>query len=448
MLEKVHLINYIKENLRKDHMVSDDLRDAAVQLYSMLRNKPPITSSNRIIGILDDNGKEKYSNLTEYYNDKQRIEFLLFWTVKMIPILDILTGIGKLPYYRKKNETDFEEFVNRKLEVYKEAINALEDRTILSNEDINFVGTICDDLNAALSRYLEGFPGEAFIIFKRIMECIEALNIDSLTDSVGKVDLLLFKMRLGSSNRMFGKDEMFHIPFENRGLVKTNRYSIPGLPCLYLGRTPLTCWEEMGKPDLNTTHTSLFIPAETLSYFDISIPPAAIADHLVKYLKYRYGEDLSNLYRLLRTYLIMWPLIASCSIRVLNTEDTFKPEYILSQLLLQWIQQSAKYDGISYFSTKINHYSEKNYWVYQNFAFPVKERKGTGYCEQLRSKFLHITNASPWQVFQLHKELTGIGEQNTMIEFMSGMSVNYNKTDFGRLETFLTNVLTAESMKF
>lgn len=34
------------------------------------------------------------------------------------------------------------------------------------------------------------------------------------------------------------------------------------------------------------------------------------------------------------SYLIIWPLMAACSVRVKNTTNTFKPEYIIPQLLL------------------------------------------------------------------------------------------------------------------
>jgi hypothetical protein len=446
MCKQDELINYIQVNLQNEQIKTEAIRDAAVELYKMLRNRPPIESSNPIIGAFDENGNDKYSSLTEYYKDRERIEFLLFWVVEILPILNVLKGIGKLPLYRNIDEKDFEGFVDRKLGDYLDSISALKNQSILLTDDVKVIGAICNDLKTALGKYLEGLPEAAFNELKSSMHRIEKSNLEPLIDGVGPEPMSLFKMRLGSSNRMFSRDEMFHIPFENRGLVKTNRYSIPGLPCVYLGETTLTCWEEMGKPDLNTTHTSLFLPAKTLTYFDISIPPAAIADHLVMHLRLNFGKDLSELYGIVRTYLVLWPLIACCSIRVLNPDNAFKPEYIISQLLLQWIQQSEKYDGVSYFSTKIDNYSLKNFWVYRNFAFPVKERKGTGYCEKLRSKFTHITNATPWQVFQLHKGRgeTAISERNTELEFMPGIKVNYNVSDFGRLETFLIHVMEAE----
>ena len=42
--------------------------------------------------------------------------------------------------------------------------------------------------------------------------------------------------------------EMFHIKYELRGKVQTQRCSFPGLPCLYLGCSSYVCWLELNRP--------------------------------------------------------------------------------------------------------------------------------------------------------------------------------------------------------
>lgn len=46
----------------------------------------------------------------------------------------------------------------------------------------------------------------------------------------------MYKCRENSKLFHFTKDEMFHIPYAKRYLVGNQRYSLSGLPCLYLGR--------------------------------------------------------------------------------------------------------------------------------------------------------------------------------------------------------------------
>ncbi|EKY1899196.1 hypothetical protein OM371_004703, partial [Salmonella enterica subsp. enterica serovar Lille] len=58
----------------------------------------------------------------------------------------------------------------------------------------------------------------------------------------------LFRVRKSDSS-IKDRKEMFHIPFSMRHLVNAQRYSVAGLPCLYLGSSLYVCWLEMDKPD-------------------------------------------------------------------------------------------------------------------------------------------------------------------------------------------------------
>lgn len=65
-------------------------------------------------------------------------------------------------------------------------------------------------------------------------------------DIMNGTELSFFKARIGNAN--FSKKDMLHIPFNKRELIKTQRFSISGVPCLYLGTTSYVCWLEMNKP--------------------------------------------------------------------------------------------------------------------------------------------------------------------------------------------------------
>ena len=64
----------------------------------------------------------------------------------------------------------------------------------------------------------------------------------------------MYKCRENSKLFHFSKDEMFHIPYEKRNLVGNQRFSLSGLPCLYLGGSSYICWEELGRKDLSSTN--------------------------------------------------------------------------------------------------------------------------------------------------------------------------------------------------
>ena len=62
-------------------------------------------------------------------------------------------------------------------------------------------------------------------------------------------NVTFYRMRMIDERRTnISYKEMFHIPINNRRSVKTQRYSTPGFPCLYLGNSIYGCWEEMGRP--------------------------------------------------------------------------------------------------------------------------------------------------------------------------------------------------------
>lgn len=66
--------------------------------------------------------------------------------------------------------------------------------------------------------------------------------------------------------------EMFHVPIIMRRQVSTERFSIPGYPCLYLGNSIYVCWEEMGRPVMNTCWCSRVKPREAFQVLDLRMP--------------------------------------------------------------------------------------------------------------------------------------------------------------------------------
>lgn len=51
----------------------------------------------------------------------------------------------------------------------------------------------------------------------------------------------LFRVRK-SERPLSTRKDIFHIPFNQRHLVSAQRYSVAGLPCLYLGTSLYICW--------------------------------------------------------------------------------------------------------------------------------------------------------------------------------------------------------------
>lgn len=70
--------------------------------------------------------------------------------------------------------------------------------------------------------------------------------------------LSFFRARI-SKEPLTYKD-MWHIPFKQRSKVSTERFSMPGIPCLYLATSSYGCWLEMNKPPYDEFWVSSFLP--------------------------------------------------------------------------------------------------------------------------------------------------------------------------------------------
>ena len=159
-----------------------------------------------------------------------------------------------------------------------------------------------------------------------------------------------YRIRAVNDSNPFTLDrkELFHIPFNKNYLVGTERYSMPGHPCLYLASQPELCWYECGNPE-----------KFAISKFDIS----QSKDNYVKFIDFSeklmslknsfflwfYNETDKEQVRLyLLKYICTYPLRAACSIVVKHLGGRFIEEYIMTQLLLQWVLNDDYFDGIRY----------------------------------------------------------------------------------------------------
>lgn len=116
--------------------------------------------------------------------------------------------------------------------------------------------------------------------------------------------------------------EMFHTPFELRGLIKTARFSVLGFPSLYLTKNLFTAWEETRRSNIETLYASRLQLRQPISLVDLR-------------LRRNFADiEAGKKEVAVRQYLRTIPLIIACSLKVKRDSDAFKPEYIIPQLIL------------------------------------------------------------------------------------------------------------------
>jgi hypothetical protein len=298
-----------------------------------------------------------------------------------------------------------------------------------------------------LDFYYQGKHNEAYSKFKDAFDEI-IVNPDLLKKKVEETDF--YRARIVPSDKMdtcFDNNEMWHIPFSKRGLVKSERFSFPGLPCLYLGASSYVCWVELNRPPYDTVQIAYIVPEGTtreLYFWDISLLPSRFVE-LIKNQKSPYS---------VYEYASLYPLIAMCSVKVNNYLDYFKPEYIFPQFLMEYVLEvgeSKDIIGLKYASVKMasKYQYERDDWeLYTCYVVPSIStydiESGTDTCSDL----FRIENSisaveQEFLSYGIARETEGIIAdarslyENNHIFTESDMTVSYDSTRFFEIEFFL-----------
>ncbi|MPQ31242.1 hypothetical protein E4V42_07300 [Clostridium estertheticum] len=232
-------------------------------------------------------------------------------------------------------------------------------------------------------------------------------------------------------------------------MCRTQRYSIPGLPSIYLGSSVYVCWEELDRPDKDEMQEcKLLTKTNNYKILDFAFRPSKIAE-IIRYELDVFNPDESDsrtiyLNNVLSSRVTLWPLIAACSIMVSDKNDSFKPEYIIPQLLLQWVRLKPDYKGIRYFSVMVD-YSIQDYLCI-NYVFPAITYKQAGLCSNLMEMF-KISETLTWKETSMYQHID-LGESSNSrfnIELIKGMKRGYHDTLFCRIEDVLDKMKTYDS---
>lgn len=321
------------------------------------------------------------------------------------------------------------------IKLFAELDESEKQKVFPSNTDVewtklnNEIKSLSSTLKNAVKEYYSGATATCYNKIKNWMEgtrthegllqtCISKHTIVRTTN--------LYRIRPNEKNNHFKAKDMFHIPFEKRGIIKTQRYSVPGYPCLYFSSSIYGCWEEMNKLSLDQFKVSRINPTEDISLLDLRLSPVKDGEN----------DKLKNILRIL-------PLIISCSIKVVDPDDTFKPEYIISQIVLQIIIKNRSKNniyGVIFSSTQKNpEFDFADNSLLDNYAIPVIENKPLGLCPKL-SQMFKITAPTCYE-HELIRDPEGMTNGHVIDGGYATSSpadpIPYAKSAFGLLESRL-----------
>lgn len=284
---------------------------------------------------------------------------------------------------------------------------------VLVNELVNEVVKCQTVFGAIIGAYLKGVH---HIAITSANSFIRGLSPVVLTPGAR-----LYKARESHSNYLFSKDEMFHIPYDKRDKIGNQRFSVSGMPCLYLATSSYVCWEELGRVDFDTCNFCGFSNQIEVPVYDFSIPSEILA-----------VEDIKRV-----------STVLACSLSA-KRDALFKEEYILPQCLLQalilkhhYYHRDQKIFAVKYLSVHILNgdadcfdidLGEKK-WEQRlyNFVFPAASADKNGYNQLLRDLFIQTDATTMFKETLLHPDKLISGDSHDV----------YLDSQFGLMDAFL-----------
>ena len=259
-------------------------------------------------------------------------------------------------------------------------------------------------------------------------------------DEIFRTKINLYKARVSADgNQKFSISEMLHIPCDMRGLVRTQRFSIAGIPCMYFSTSSYGCWLELNKPQDELFNVSSYFLDDNLKVLNLvfnwkTIEEIASLDEREEDYKFDVEQMISDLLKL-------WPLVCATSFRVDDNNRQFKSEYIISQHIMMSLKQ-LEIDAVAYHSKRVE-YALPNCI---NLAIPAFESNNriSKFCSNMK-----ISEAVNFREFKYldasdkhtHKK-SYINQFNNYYNhvLLANKSIRYETSVFGQFDNYLCSV--------
>ena len=281
------------------------------------------------------------------------------------------------------------------------------------NESKRVAAEISTKIIAVFESYEESNYKVSQELFDEVMEILRPALFISLMNgrilvSAGEKTICTCMRLFGSSNggRYFriravdgrsqtiksNPNELFHIPMNKRAYSSNERFSLAGFPCLYLSTMLPLAWQECNYPSKYYYSEYQYIWSESQdNKIDLSKELKLLALYSPMEIK-TWGftvkyNDFEVWNEVICRYLKMYPLILACSFINQSGNTPYKQEYIISQMLMQWVKRNHEtVQGIDYFSC-VDMFFDTSKWCANNIVIPAFPNYENGISVPLREKF-------------------------------------------------------------
>lgn len=185
-------------------------------------------------------------------------------------------------------------------------------------------------------------------------------------------------------------DELFHIPLSKRAYSNNERFSLAGFPSLYLSTMLPLAWQECGYPQKYYYSEYQFEKSYDSTFEN------RLVDKELRFLSLYSPDEICNWgtsvkynhfdlwLEVVTKYLKSYPLILACSFVNQSGKVPYKQEYIIPQILMQWVQRNnSTVQGISYFTC-----ADTSMWLRQWCAYNIVIPAVAPYDDKMYSNIL------------------------------------------------------------
>ena len=336
------------------------------------------------------------------------------------------------PYEVEKDE-DYYKDLRKK---YKLLLDTAE-KAGADVESLKIIKKYSDKVKESIRLYYDGSISRAHNVVRNLVKGCEgdALAINTITNSdafpgVKGTEIQFFRARLSDDAKAFKAKEMLHLPLSMRGKTGNYRFSIPGIPSLYLGNSSYACWIELGCPPEYKFNVAPVVLEGNQKIFNLAVMSRS----------WWKRDELEE--SKVHCWLKLLILMMATSYTVKESGRLFKSEYIVSQSIMLACKELG-YDGVAYFSKRVNDeifaYAAINLALFTPYQ---SNKKYSTVCEHIKiddsfNYFMYKQLGAIYRNCRYDLRLDSTGIITNIGEYRVSRQFKYTFTDFCEFDKFL-----------